>query len=396
MFPAHTFAPLEIRGRQLLPVVQGGMGVGISAHRLAGSVAREGALGTIASIDLRHHHSDLMEMCRADPCNETLTRANLIALGREIAAARKISGGNGMVAVNVMKAVSAHAEYVRAACEHGADAIVMGAGLPLDLPDLTAGVDIALVPILSDARGVALVLKKWMKKGRLPDAIVIEHPAYAGGHLGVTDIADMGNDRFAFTQIFEELEGVYATLGITRRDVPLIVAGGVNSHEAVRRWLEAGANGVQVGTPFAVTEEGDAHPDFKRVLADAKPEDIVEFVSVTGLPARAVKTPWLERYLRNESRIRAKIGSLKFACPTGLECLSACGLRDGIEKFGHFCIDTRLSAALRGDVANGLFFRGREALPFGNAIRSVRDLLELLLTGVARPAVAHRAAFALA
>ena len=144
-----------------------------------------------------------------------------------------------------------------------------------------------------------------------------------------------------------------------------------------------------------MTEEGDAHPNFKRVLADAKPEDIVEFVSVTGLPARAVKTPWLTRYLRNESRVRVKLGPLKLPCTTKLECLSVCGLRDGIEKFGQFCIDTRLAAALRGDVANGLFFRGREALPFGTAIRSVRDLLELLLTGVARPAVARRAAFSL-
>ena len=152
---------------------------------------------------------------------------------------------------------------------------------------------------------------------------------------------------------------------------------------------------MQVGTPFAVTEEGDAHPAFKRVLAEAGPEDIVEFISVTGLPARAVKTPWLTRYLRNESRIREKTGALKTVCPTALECLSVCGLRDGIEKFGHFCIDTRLAAALRGDVANGLFFRGRETLPFGSAIRSVHDLIELLLTGVARPAVAGRWAFSL-
>jgi nitronate monooxygenase len=395
MFPDHSFAPLQLRGRQLLPIVQGGMGVGISAHRLAGSVAREGALGTIASIDLRHHHADLVEQCRADPRHETLAQANLVALGREIESARRLADGHGMIAVNVMKAVNAHADYVRAACEHGADAIVMGAGLPLDLPDLTQGVDIALIPILSDARGVSLVLKKWIKKGRLPDAVVLEHPAHAGGHLGVTDLADMDNERFGFERIFEELDGVYATLGITRSDVPLIVGGGINSHEAVRRWLQAGANGVQVGTPFAVTEEGDAHPNFKRVLADAKPEEIVEFVSVTGLPARAVRTPWLDRYMRNETRIRTKIGQVKNACPTGLECLSVCGLRDGIEKFGHFCIDTRLAAALRGDVSNGLFFRGREALPFGNAIRSVRDLLELLLTGSARPAVAHRAAFAL-
>nr|WP_083452439.1 nitronate monooxygenase family protein [Candidatus Burkholderia verschuerenii] len=378
--------PLVIRGRTLLPIVQGGIGVGISAHRLAGSVAREGAVGTIASIDLRHHHLDLLAFCKADPTRETLERANLVALEREIRAARKLSQGRGMIAVNVMKAVRAHADYVRVACEQGADAIVMGAGLPLDLPDLTHGHDIALIPILADSRGVALVLKKWMKKGRLPDAIVIEHPAHAGGHLGVTDFADMGHARFEFERVLTELDAVFATLGIARADVPVIVAGGINSHEAVRAALAAGADGVQVGTSFAVTEEGDAHPEFKRVLTEAQPDDIVEFVSVTGLPARAVKTPWLMRYLKNEDRIRTKIGARQQPCPQALECLSVCGLRDGIEKFGHFCIDTRLAAALRGEVGNGLFFRGRETLPFGAAIRSVRELIDLLLTGVARPA----------
>jgi nitronate monooxygenase len=371
------------------------MGVGVSAHRLAGSVAREGALGTIASIDLRHHHPDLLEQCRAAPDRATLEDANRIALTREIRAARCLAEGRGMIAVNVMKAVNAHADYVRTACEEGADAIVMGAGLPLDLPDLTEKHDIALIPILSDSRGVGVVLKKWMKKGRLPDAIVIEHPAHAGGHLGVSHLDDMHNARFEFTRVLQEIDDIFASLQVSRTEVPVIVAGGINSHEAVRACLNAGANGVQIGTPFAVTEEGDAHPNFKRVLADATPDDIVEFVSVTGLPARAVKTPWLERYLRHETRIRTKIGALKHVCPTSLECLSACGLRDGIEKFGHFCIDTRLAAALRGDVNNGLFFRGREALPFDNAIRSVRDLLELLLTGVARPAVAGRLAFSL-
>jgi nitronate monooxygenase len=393
MLQSHSFSPLVIRGRSLLPIVQGGMGVGISAHRLAGSVAREGALGTIASIDLRHHHPDLVERCSRSADHATLEQANLAALAREIHAAKALSEGRGMIAVNVMKAVSAQADYVRVACESGADAIVMGAGLPLDLPEMTQGHDIALIPILSDSRGVALVLKKWMKKGRLPDAVVIEHPAHAGGHLGVANIADMNDQRFDFMRILQELDAVFVSLRLDRKQVPLILAGGINSHEAVRALLNAGANGVQLGTPFAVTEEGDAHPNFKRVLADATPEDIVEFVSVTGLPARAVKTPWLTRYLRHESRIRDKVGALKHACPTALECLSVCGWRDGVEKFGHFCIDTRLAAALRGDVANGLFFRGKEALPFGQAIRSVHDLLELLLTGVTRPAVAGRCAF---
>ncbi|KVE25144.1 2-nitropropane dioxygenase [Burkholderia singularis] len=396
MIASLSFPPLMIRGRALLPVVQGGMGVGISAHRLAGSVAREGALGTIASIDLRHHHADLLERCRREPVRETLEAANLEALAREISLAKTWSEGRGMIAVNVMKAVRSHADYVRVACEFGADAIVMGAGLPLDLPELTDGYDIALIPILSDSRGIALVLKKWMKKGRLPDAIVIEHPAHAGGHLGVASVDDIGDPRFEFARVLDETAQTFATLGIERERIALIVAGGINSHRAVRDALAAGANGVQVGTPFAVTEEGDAHPNFKHVLANATPDDIVEFISVTGLPARAVKTPWLERYLLHETRIRAKLGALKQRCPSALECLSVCGWRDGVERFGHFCIDTRLAAALRGDVANGLFFRGREALPFGHAIRSVRDLLELLLTGVAPEPAAKRPSFSLA
>ncbi len=271
-------------------------------------------------------------------------------MSREIGAAKAVSGGHGMIAVNVMRAVASYIDSVRTACESGADAIVVGAGLPLDLPELTQGHDIALIPILSDSRGIALVLKKWMKKNRLPDAIIIEHPAHAGGHLGVASLADIDHPRFDFARVIEETMLTFDTLGIERTRIPLIVAGGINSHTAVRSALAAGASGVQLGTAFAVTREGDAHPNFKRILAEAKAQDIVDFVSVTGLPARAVKTPWLMRYLRNEQRIRDKIGSRPMECPTGLDCLSVCGLRDGIEKFGHFCIDTRLAAALRGDV----------------------------------------------
>lgn len=158
-----------IRGRPVLPIVQGGMGVGISAHRLAGAVARAGAMGTIASIDLRHHHADLSEQAKHCRDKDELNRLNLIALDREIKAALEIAAGHGLVAVNVMKAVDAYPAIVRQAGASGAEAIVMGAGLPLDLPELVEGYpDVALIPILSDARGVAIVLKKWARKGRLP------------------------------------------------------------------------------------------------------------------------------------------------------------------------------------------------------------------------------------
>ena len=201
--PAWTQAlpPLFLRGRRLLPIVQGGMGVGISAHRLAGSVAGLGAVGTIASVDLRRKHPDLMEVsARGDKA--TVDAANLDALDREIRAAKALAAGRGVIAVNVMRAVSEYAAYVRQACASGADAIVVGAGLPLDLPELAAQFpDVALIPILSDARGIALVVKKWARKGRLPDAIVIEHPRYAGGHLGAAKIEDLDDPRFDFERV---------------------------------------------------------------------------------------------------------------------------------------------------------------------------------------------------
>ncbi len=370
----------HLKGKALLPIVQGGMGVGVSAHRLAGTVAASGAMGTIASIDLRHHHPDLM--ARGEKDKSALDRANLIALDREIRAALKLAGGNGLIAVNVMKAVTEHAALVRQACESGAQAIVMGAGLPLDLPDLAEDFpEVALIPILSDARGVNLVLKKWMRKNRLPDAVVIEHPRYAGGHLGAPKPEEIGDPRFDFPSVIEEVLQSFKTLGIERERIPLIPAGGINTHEKIRELLALGASAVQIGTPFAVTAEGDAHPNFKKVLAEAHPEQIVTFMSVAGLPARAVITPWLKNYLGREEKLQACARAERGRCASGLSCLLHCGLRDGIARAGQFCIDAQLAAALKGDIKKGLFFRGSEPLPFGSAIRTVRELLEYLMTG---------------
>ncbi|WP_316156033.1 nitronate monooxygenase family protein [Cupriavidus sp. BIC8F] len=371
---------LKLAGRRLLPIVQGGMGIGISAHRLAGAVARENGVGTIASIDLRHHHPDLMERTRGSRDKPAIEAANLEALDREIRAARTASEGRGLIAVNVMKAVGSHAALVRQSCESGADAIVMGAGLPLDLPELTASHPrVALIPILSEARGIGLVLRRWMKKGRLPDAIVIEHPAHAGGHLGAATIQDLSEPRFSFSRVLAECRELFAQLGLAWDSIPLILAGGIDSHAKVRHWLGEGAAAVQLGTAFAVTEECDAHPAFKQVLATARPETLREFTSVAGLPARAVLTPWLSRYLSSESRLQRRAKPRE--CLEGFDCLQACGLRDGIARIGQFCIDLKLAQAVRGDVERGLFFRGRGALPFGEAIRPVAELMHYLLTG---------------
>jgi nitronate monooxygenase len=378
-------APLTLGGRALLPIVQGGMGVGVSAHRLAGSVAALGAVGTISSVDLRRHHPDLMERTRechhgragaAD--KEAINAANLEALQREIAAARTLAQGRGLLAVNVMRAVEAYAPSVRTALEAGIDAVVVGAGLPLDLPDLAREhPQVLLIPILSDARGVALVVKKWERKRRAPDAIVIEHPRYAGGHLGAASIADLADPRFDFETVIPAARDFLRSAGLEH--VPLIAAGGIRTFEDIARLQALGAAAVQLGTPFVATDECDADPVFKQVLAEARDEDLVEFTSVAGLPARAVRTPWLENHLRALSRLQAT-AHRKPRCTLAFDCLAQCGLRDGIAAWGQFCIDTQLAAALRGDAGKGLFFRGVGALPFGPRIVAVRQLLERLLT----------------
>ncbi|MCG2595824.1 nitronate monooxygenase [Ramlibacter sp. XY19] len=377
---ASGLQPWNFGGRTLLPVVQGGMGVGVSAGGLAGTVASFDALGTISSVDLRRLHPDLMERTgelEGPEAKALIDAANGEALAREIARARDLAQGRGLVAVNVMRALDQYATYVRQALESGADALVVGAGLPLDLPDLARDFPrVALVPILSDARGIQLLVRKWEKKGRLPDAIVIEHPRLAGGHLGAAKVEDLNDRRFDFDVVLPETLAFFRQAGLEGR-IPLVAAGGISCREDILRLQGLGAAAVQLGTAFAVTSEGDASLAFKQVLAGARPEDIVEFTSVAGLPARAVRTPWLDKYLRLQERMQAHAHA-KAHCTMWFDCLSTCGLRDGKAAWGQFCIDKVLGHALAGDVRKGLFFRGAGRLPFGSEIRPVRDLLAWL------------------
>ncbi len=377
--------PWSFKQKELLPVVQGGMGVCVSAGSLAGTVAGLGAVGTISAVDLRRLHPDLMaQTARLDKepdARERIDTANLVALDREIVRARSLAQGRGMVAVNVMRALSAYEAYVMQALQSGADAVVVGAGLPLDLPELAKDFpDTALVPILSDARGVQLLIRKWEKKGRLPDAIVMEHPRLAGGHLGAARVADLNDTRFEFEVAVPEVLKFLKSAGLEGQ-IPLVLAGGIWRREDIVRLQTLGACAVQLGTAFAVTEECDADPGFKHVLAQAKAEDIVEFVSVAGLPARAVKTPWLEKYLRIEPVLQAA-AHVKKKCNMSFDCLVHCGLRDGKSDIGQFCIDQQLGHAMRGDYSRGLFFRGAGRLPFGSEIRPVHHLLHWLLAGM--------------
>jgi nitronate monooxygenase len=367
--------------------VQGGMGVGVSAHRLAGTVASEGGVGTISSVDLRRHHPDLMhetEGLSARPGQDEdskarINAANVVALQREITQAKALAGGRGLIAVNVMRAISDYAAHVKTSLESGADMVVVGAGLPLDLPDLAAEHPKALiVPILSDSRGVALIVKKWERKKRLPDAIVIEHPRLAAGHLGAAKIADLNDPRFEFERVLPEIQDFLRKAGI-EKEIPIIAAGGIRTHADIARVQSLGAAAAQLGTAFAVTEECDASEAFKKVLAEADDEDMTTFTSVAGLPARAVRTMWMKSYQAAEEKLQA-VAHAKSRCTKAFDCLAQCGLRDGFKDWGQFCIDNQLAAALRGDLKKGLFFRGVGALPFGTQIRSVRELMERLLS----------------
>ncbi|TBO32682.1 nitronate monooxygenase [Aquabacterium lacunae] len=385
---------LTLGGRTVLPIVQGGMGVGVSGHCLAGTVAALGGVGTLSSVDLRRHHPDLMARTTGLPPDErakaAIDAANLEAIDRDIQKARALSGGRGLLTINIMRAVSAYAASVKQALASGIDAIVVGAGLPLDLPDLASDhPNTLLIPILSDARGIQLIVRKWERKKRLPDAIVIEHPRLAGGHLGAAKVADLNDPRFDFERVIPEALAFFRSAGL-EKEIPLIAAGGIRSLADIQRVQALGAAGVQLGTPFAVTTEGDAHPEFKRVLAEARDDDMAEFVSVAGLPARAVRTPWLNNYLRSVDKLQA-VAHAKSRCTKAFDCLAQCGLRDGLADWGQFCIHHQLAAALRGDVKKGLFFRGAGALPFGDQVRSVRELMERLLVGPsAEPAAATR------
>ena len=380
--------PWRLGGKSLIPLVQGGMGVCVSAGGLAGTVASLGGVGTLSSVDLRRLHPDLMaktgHLDKELDAGAQIDAANLEALDREIRRALELAQGRGLLAVNVMKALTAYEAYVHQALVSGADALVVGAGLPLDLPELAKDFPkAALIPILSDARGVQLLVRKWQKKGRLPDAIVIEHPGLAGGHLGAAKVADLHDTRFDFEVVIPQVLAFFKTAGI-EREIPLIAAGGINCREDILRLQALGASAVQLGTAFAVTHECDADPAFKKVLADAKPEDLVEFISVAGLPARAVRTPWLDKYMRLEPKLQ-KAAHVKAKCNMSFDCLAHCGLRDGVASMGQFCIDQQLGHAFDGDARKGLFFRGAAHLPFGNQIRSVQELMQWLLGGV-RPA----------
>lgn len=352
---------LRIRHLDLpYPIVQGGMGVGVSWEGLAGAVAHEGCVGLVSAIGTGYHPAARTRRVQGRPLgSDSLNPPE--TLGHILREAKRRSGGRGAVGVNILCAIQGYEAAVRASVEAGAQLIVSGAGLPMNLPAMVGDADVALVPIVSSARALAILCRQWSRKfDRLPDAIVLEGPK-SGGHQGFS-VEQCEDPAFAVEAILPSVLEERDRWG----DFPVLVAGGVWDRADIERFIALGAGGVQMGTRFVGTFECDAHPRFKDTLLQAGEEDIVLMKSPVGMPARGVRT-------RLQSRIEAGTAP-KIACVS--QCLMPCESGRGAREAGY-CIADRLGDAWNGDQETGLFFSGSNGSRLKEMV-SVRDLVEEL------------------
>ncbi len=339
---------LEIR----IPIIQGGMGVGISLSGLASAVASQGGVGVISSAGLgllyRKYSKDY-------------NVASIHGLKEELRKAR--SKAKGVIGVNIMMAMSNFADMVKTAIQEKADVIFSGAGLPLDLPSfITEDCTTKLVPIVSSARAAKLICEKWMHNySYLPDAVVVEGPK-AGGHLGYKE-NQIEDQKFSLEQILPEVvETVKAFEEQYGKKIPVIAAGGIYDGNDVHRMLELGATAVQMGTRFVTTEECDADIMFKNSYIEAKKEDIQIIKSPVGMPGRAVFSNFIDR-------VKAGLTKPK-TCP--YNCIKTCD----VEKT-PYCIMQALYHAFKGNLNHGYAFAGANAWR-ANKIETVKELFDTI------------------
>lgn len=327
---------LTLNGRPLaVPILQGGMGVGVSMGGLAGAVAACGALGCVSSADAGYDEPDFAVSPH---------EANLRALHREIRRAKQTAQGAGLVAANIMVVTRRYAETVQAALQAGVDAVISGAGLPLDLPGLVPQDAAAIAPIVSGGRAARLILKRWAQKfGRTADFIVVEG-CRAGGHLGFDEKELLEGRCRTLEEILPEvLAEVRPYEERFDHPIPVFAAGGVYTGADMARLTKRGAAGVQMATRFIATYECDASQAYKDVLLNARAEDVRIIHSPVGMPGRALATPLIRRLEQGE-RIPPRHCS---------RCLAACD-----PGKIPYCITHALTQAVRGDLEEGLFFCG--------------------------------------
>jgi nitronate monooxygenase len=350
-----------------IPIIQGGMAVGISLSGLASAVANEGGIGVIAATGIGMLEPDF---------SRNFNEANKRALRKEIRKARDMT--TGVIGVNIMVALSDFYDLVQVAVEEGTDVVFFGAGLPLKIPqtlllDRPGKATTKVVPIVSSARAANVIFQYWRKHyNHVPDAVVVEGPL-AGGHLGFNK-EQMNNCDYTLEKILQDV--ISAIKPYERhcgKSIPVIAAGGIYTGEDVHKFIQLGAQGVQMGTRFVATHECDASLGFKQAFVKCKKEDLVIIDSPVGLPGRAIQNTFLEE---------ASAGVKKpFKCPW--KCLKTCDVENT-----PYCIAVALTNAKKGNLQKGFAFAGANAYRIDTII-SVRELIETLLEEYERAASAR-------
>lgn len=335
-----------------IPVIQGGMGVGVSLGGLAGSVAAAGGVGVISTAQIGWREEDF----KKNPMD-----ANFRAVKKEIAKARELAQG-GIIGVNIMVATQHYQDYVKTAVSAGVDLIISGAGLPIDLPRMVENTKTKIAPIVSSLKSLHVICKMWDRKyHRAPDLVVIEGPK-AGGHLGFTkeELSDMEALDYdsVIRSIIRQTKEYEEKFG---KEIPVVVAGGIFDREDMDHALSLGADGVQMGTRFVTTYECDASPAYKQAYLEAEKEDICIVQSPVGMPGRAIKNAFMERVQAERQPI-----------PYCYHCITTCK-----PKEIPYCITDALVQAVEGNVDNGLLFCGANAYRC-RRLEHVKDIFQEL------------------
>ena len=349
------------------PIIQGGMGVGISWDKLAGNVSKEGGLGVISAVGTGIYKKRAYIEKTVGKAKRPLDSINFYsanALKKIFENARAICG-NKPLAANILYAQNDYNRVVKDACEAGANIIITGAGLPLTMPEAAKNYPkVALVPIVSTAKALRILCRRWKKThNRLPDAVIVEGPL-SGGHQG-----------FKYEECFEpknQLEEILPPVVKEAKEwgsMPVIAAGGVWNNEDIIKMINIGASGVQMGTRFIATKECDTSDEMKEILINAKEEDIKLFKSPVGYPARGVKT---ELHKRIEEKTAPTVACIS-------NCVAPCNKGEEAKAVGY-CIADRLSDAYDGIKETGLFFTGSNGYKIKEII-SVKELMNKLING---------------
>lgn len=318
----------------LIPIIQGGMGIGVSLSNLASAVANAGGIGVISGVQIGFREEDFSTNSK---------EANIRALKKEIKKARNLSP-NGILGVNLMVAIENYKDMVMAAVEEKIDLIISGAGLPNELPSLVKGSNTKIAPIVSSGKAAAVITKLWEKRYQyIPDLIILEGPL-AGGHLGFSKEIAKDNPPSLmdlFNEVKNSLKPFEDRLNIK---IPVIVAGGIFSGKDIQEFLDAGADGVQMGTRFVGTKECDAHINYKNEYLKVKEDEIGIIHSPVGLPGQAILNPFIQKVSNSKEDVKK--------C---YRCLTPCN-----PKTTQYCITNALINSVTGDVDNGLVFIGKK------------------------------------